>query len=70
MPATLPCRRWACSAVTATAAGPQNQRLCHWPLDQLPLSCDALVLTPAEFDQLMASGSRMAQELQRDLRWM
>ncbi|MBC1261809.1 nucleotidyltransferase domain-containing protein [Synechococcus sp. BSF8S] len=56
--------------IDATAAGPQNQRLRHWPLDQLPLSCDALVLTPAEFDQLMASGSRMAQELQRDLRWL
>ncbi|EAQ75400.1 hypothetical protein WH5701_01090 [Synechococcus sp. WH 5701] len=27
-------------------------------------------MTQAEFDQLMASGSRMAQELQRDLRWM
>ena len=33
-------------------------------------SCDALVLTPAEFDQLMASSSRMAKELQRDLPWL
>ncbi|WP_322774220.1 nucleotidyltransferase domain-containing protein [Synechococcus sp. CBW1107] len=56
--------------IDATAAGPQNQRLLHWPLDQLPLSCDAIVMIQAEFDQLMASGSRMAQELQRDLRWM
>ena len=31
-------------------------RLQRWPLKQLPLSCDALVLTP--------------KELQRDLRWM
>lgn len=56
--------------IDAAAEGPQHQRLRHWPLDRLPLSCDALVLTPAEFEQLMASGSRMAQELQRDLRWL
>ena len=36
---------------------------------RLPLSCDALVLTPAELDQLLGGSSRMAQELQRDLRW-
>ncbi len=53
-----------------TADGPQHQRLLIWPLEQLPLSCDALVLSPAEFQQLMASGSRMATELQRDLRWL
>jgi hypothetical protein len=34
----------------------QHQRLQHWPLASLPLSCDALVLTRAE--------------LQRDLRWL
>ncbi|QPN59165.1 nucleotidyltransferase domain-containing protein [Synechococcus sp. CBW1002] len=56
--------------VDAAASGPQYQRLLHWPLEQLPLSCDALVLTPAELEQLLASGSRMAQELQRDLRWL
>jgi hypothetical protein len=49
--------------------GPQHHRLCSWPLERLPLSCDALVLTPAELDQLLGGSSRMAQELQRDLRW-
>jgi hypothetical protein len=39
-------------------------------LAQLPLSCDALVLTPMELEELLTSGSRMAQELQRDVRWM
>ena len=53
-----------------SAAGPQHQRLCDWPLERLPLSCDALVLTSAEFEELLAGGSRMARELQADLRWL
>lgn len=56
--------------IDAAAAGPQHQRLRHWPLANLPLSCDALVLTPAEFQALLSGGSRMGQELQRDLRWL
>ncbi|QPN65943.1 nucleotidyltransferase domain-containing protein [Synechococcus sp. CBW1006] len=55
--------------IDAAATGPQHLRLRQWPLEQLPLSCDALVLTPAEYHDLLASGSRMALELQRDLRW-
>jgi len=56
--------------VDASADGPQHQRLLRWHLEQLPLSCDALVLTPMELEELLSSGSRMAQELQRDLRWL
>ena len=56
--------------IDSAAAGTQQQRLLPWPLERLPLSCDALGLTPAEFEQLMASGSHMARELQRDLRWL
>jgi predicted nucleotidyltransferase len=56
--------------VDASADGPQHQRLVRWPLEKLPLSCDALVLTPMELEELLASGSRMAEELQRDLRWL
>ena len=37
---------------------------------ELPLSCDALVLTPAELEQRLSDGSRMAAELNRDLRWV
>jgi hypothetical protein len=44
--------------------------LLQWPLAELPLSCDALVLSPSEYSELLASGSRMALELQRDLRWL
>ena len=55
--------------VDEAAAGPQHERLRHWPLERLPLSCDALVLTPAELRALLASGSCMGLELQRDLRW-
>jgi len=52
--------------IDAAAEGPQRSRLQHWPLEQLPLRCDALVLTPGELGTLMASGQRMATELQRD----
>ena len=52
------------------AEGPQHQRLIRWPLEQLPLSCDALVLTPQELEELLAGSSRMGAELQRDLRWV
>ena len=38
--------------VDASAEGPQHQRLLRWPLEKLPLSCDALVLTPMELEQM------------------
>jgi hypothetical protein len=44
--------------------------ICFWPLERLPLSCDALVLTPAELEQLFGGSSRMEQELQTDLLWL
>jgi hypothetical protein len=52
------------------AEGPQHQRLRQWPLEELPLACDALVLTTAELEKLLHGSSRMAAELQRDLRWL
>ena len=56
--------------VDESATGSQSERLRDWPLEQLPLSCDALVLTSVELESLLASDSRMAQELKRDLRWI
>ena len=56
--------------IDALASGPQHQRLLAWPLAELPLSCDALVLTPAEHHELLASGSAMAVALARDSRWL
>jgi len=56
--------------VDALARGGQIERLQQWPLADLPLSCDALVLTPAELEQRLNDGSRMATELKRDLRWL
>jgi len=56
--------------VDARACGLQRERLAELPLEELPLSCDALVLTPAEHDQLLAGDSRMARELERDTRWL
>jgi UTP:GlnB (protein PII) uridylyltransferase len=52
------------------AAGPQHQRLLVWPLEELPLSCDALVLTPSEHRDLLAEESAMATALARDSRWL
>ena len=52
------------------ASGLQRERLAELPLAELPLSCDALVLTPAEHAELLAGGSRMARELERDTRWL
>ena len=34
--------------VDGAATGPQQQRMLNWPLECLPLSCNALVLTPTE----------------------
>lgn len=61
-------------------SGTQSQRYRQWPFEQLPLSCDALVLTPQEWDELLASSTTdaapdpglhaMANALQRDCRWL
>ena len=51
-------------------SGPQQQRLLDWPLEDLPLSCDALVLTPQEHHELMAGNSAMADALLNDCRWL
>jgi len=56
--------------IDAGSSGPQHQRLLAWPLAELPLSCDALVLTPSEHADLLASGSAMATALRRDSRWL
>ena len=56
--------------IDAQACGGQFERLKAWPFAELPLSCDALVLTPEELAQRLADGSRMALELKRDLRWL
>jgi hypothetical protein len=55
--------------VDGAATGPQQKRLIL-AIGALALSCDALLLTPTELQELLASGSRMAIELQRDLRWL
>lgn len=56
--------------IDGEARGPQQRRLPLWPLADLPLSCDALVLTPSEHATLLASGSAMALALDRDSRWL
>ena len=63
--------------IDAQAEGPQWSRYRRWPFEQLPLSCDALVLTPAELDQLLAAPTggdpartAMARALQQDCRWI
>ena len=56
--------------VDSGASGGQVERLQQWPLAELPLSCDALVLTPVELEQCSNDGSRMAMELMRKLCWL
>jgi len=62
--------------IDAYASGTPAQRFSQWPLEQLPLSCDALVLTPKEWDALLASPATdpgihaMASALSRDCRWI
>jgi hypothetical protein len=52
------------------AQGSQYQRLLSWPLAELPLSCDALVLTTAEHNELLAEHGAMAAALRSDCRWL
>lgn len=62
------------------AKGTASERFRRWPFETLPLSCDALILTPKEFDQLMHTGrpiaaqdpatAAMAKALERDCRWL
>ena len=63
--------------IDAKAEGPQSSRYRQWPFEQLPLICDALVLTPAEPDQLLAASAgedpdqaAMGAALQQHCRWI
>jgi hypothetical protein len=62
--------------IDAAATGPQSARYRSWPFERLPLNCDALVLTPAEWQELMQSGNNdparqtMVRALQGDARWI
>lgn len=63
--------------IDANAAGPQSSRYRSWPFEDLPLSCDALVLSPCELDQLLSpcsasdpTSSAMADALSSDCRWL
>ena len=63
--------------IDADAIGPQSARYRRWPFEELPLSCDALVLTPGELDQLLTppsaqspAAAAMSQALRQDLRWI
>jgi len=62
--------------IDAAAEGPQSRRYRQWPFETLPLSCDALVLTPSEWQQLIRSGESnpsrqaFALALQRECRWL
>jgi hypothetical protein len=50
------------------ARGSQQGRLLLLAPGGVALSCEALVLTPAEYADLLAGGSAMAQALQIDCR--
>jgi hypothetical protein len=62
--------------IDAHATGSPSQRFGQWPLEQLPLSCDVLVLTPGEWQELLACPAAdagkhaMASALRQDCRWL
>ena len=63
--------------IDADAAGTQSSRYRRWPFEELPLSCDALVLSPAELAHLLDSrqcedpaAAAMAHVLRSECRWI
>ena len=56
--------------VDVGASGGHVEHLQQWPLAELLLSCDALVVTPSALEQCLNDDSRMAMVLKRDLRWL
>jgi hypothetical protein len=63
--------------IDADAAGTQSSRYRRWPFEELPLSCDALVLSPAELAHLLDSRqcedpavAAMAHALRSECRWI
>lgn len=60
--------------IDRNARGPQQERLPQWPLELLPLACDALVLSPQELQALLAPADglpgRMGQAVGRECRWL
>lgn len=66
--------------VDRKATGTASERLRRWPFEIVPLSCDALILTPTEWNQLLLTGcpgavqdpatAAMAKALERDCRWL
>jgi hypothetical protein len=57
--------------IDSSATGTASERFRRWPFETLPLSCDAVLLTPKEWDQLMLdpATTAMAKAQERDCRW-
>jgi len=49
---------------------PFVERAAHLPLEKLPVPAEALVYTEDEWNKLLKSGSRFAQTLARETRWL
>ena len=60
--------------IDCNAHGLQRERLPQWPLEQLPLSCDALILTPEELQSILVPAEgmpgRMGKALSHECRWL
>ena len=57
-------------AIVKESAEPFSRRGLSWDLRPLPVHADLLVYTLAEWDQLMAGKSRLAQTLEREAIWV
>lgn len=62
--------------IDAAAEGSQSTRFRCWPFELLPLSCDALIFTPAEYELLLQGAPKdpasklMAQVMLCHCRWL
>lgn len=57
-------------ALVTEAPGPPERRTQGWEHTRLPVPCDLVVLTHAEWTELMASDRRFARVLGRETVWV
>lgn len=57
-------------AVVADSDLPFERRGVEWDLLELPVPAEILIYTAAEWDRLMAGGSRFAKTLEREAVWL
>ena len=57
-------------ALVRDADQPFERRGASWPVEELPVPAELIVYTKAEWDSLLASGSRFARVLRDEVHWL